>query len=222
VALDMGSGALGALQRYCDPRDLDAVALSHLHPDHCADLAALHVYLAHHPDGESACTVFGPFGTSGRINELRGSSDQSAALDAIAWQSGGSVAIGPMRITCESVAHPIPAYALRVEGPSEREARSSVVLAYSGDTDECDGIDVVAAGADVFLCEATYLERFAAERGTHLTGAAAGGIADRAGVDRLVLTHIPPWTDPNEVLAEAGASFSGALELACPGQHLVL
>jgi ribonuclease BN (tRNA processing enzyme) len=38
ILLDLGSGALGALHRYADPLAVDAVFLSHLHPDHCMDL----------------------------------------------------------------------------------------------------------------------------------------------------------------------------------------
>ncbi len=38
ILLDLGSGALGALQRYTDALAIDAVLFSHLHPDHCLDL----------------------------------------------------------------------------------------------------------------------------------------------------------------------------------------
>jgi ribonuclease BN (tRNA processing enzyme) len=222
IALDMGSGALGALQRYCDPRELDAVAISHLHPDHCADLAPLHVYLKHHPDGEQSVPVYGPFGTATRIDQLMGEDGRSSVLDTVVWQTGGSVSVGPMRVTCESVRHPVPAYALRIEGPSELPARSQAVLAYSGDTDVCDGLEVVASGADLFLCEATFVEASDAPEGLHLTARSAGTVAEHAGADRLVLTHVPPWTDPNTVKAEASQTYSGTLELAHAGLHLTV
>jgi ribonuclease BN (tRNA processing enzyme) len=38
LVLDLGNGALGALQRHVDPEAIDAVVLSHLHADHCLDL----------------------------------------------------------------------------------------------------------------------------------------------------------------------------------------
>ena len=41
MLLDLGSGALGPLQRLHRPLRVDAVLLSHLHPDHCFDLRAL-------------------------------------------------------------------------------------------------------------------------------------------------------------------------------------
>ncbi|WP_062076665.1 MBL fold metallo-hydrolase [Demequina globuliformis] len=220
VALDMGAGALGALQRFCDPRELDAVAITHLHPDHCADLASLHVYLKYHPDGPTTVPVYAPFGAAGRINQLRGETEPSEVLNPVVWQASGEVRIGPLHVTCEAVEHPVPAYALRIEGPSAEPARASAILTYSGDTDVCDGLDVAAAGADLFLCEASYLEEQDAPRGVHLTAAAAGAAAERAGVGRLLLTHIPPWTDCQRVLAEAAAHCDVDVSLARPGQHI--
>src|SRR3712207_1146197 len=49
VVLDLGNGTFGALQRYLDPFTIDALVLSHLHPDHCADVSALTVYRRYHP-----------------------------------------------------------------------------------------------------------------------------------------------------------------------------
>ncbi|WP_062069319.1 MBL fold metallo-hydrolase [Demequina sediminicola] len=219
IALDMGSGSLGALQRYCDPRQLDAVAITHLHPDHCADLAALHVYLKHHPDGPTTVPVYAPFGASGRIDQLRGASSHSDVLTPIVWQASGEARIGPVLLTCEAVTHPVPAYALRIEGPSSKPTRASAVIAYSGDTDVCDGLEVAAAGADLFVCEATYLSTDDHDRGVHLTGADAGATAESAGVEHLLLTHIPPWTDCANVLAEAVGTYAGKTTLAHPGQH---
>ena len=222
VALDLGAGALGALQRWCDPRELDAVALTHLHPDHCADLAALHAYLSYHPDGTLApVPVYGPFGTAARILQLRDATEPSPVLDVRPWQAGEDVAIGPLVLRAEVGEHTSPAYALRVEGPRE-DLAGDAVLGYSGDGDDCPGLERVARGADAFLCEATFLETHHAARGVHLTGRRAGAIAERVGVRRLILTHIPPWTDPNVALAEAEAEYSGPIEGAHSGLELLL
>lgn len=35
LVLDLGNGAVGALQHYTGLPDIDVVCLSHLHPDHC-------------------------------------------------------------------------------------------------------------------------------------------------------------------------------------------
>jgi ribonuclease BN (tRNA processing enzyme) len=51
LLLDLGNGALGALQRHVGLYDIDAVCLSHLHADHCLDLCAYYVARTFHPDG---------------------------------------------------------------------------------------------------------------------------------------------------------------------------
>lgn len=53
LLLDLGSGALGALQRYVDPLTVDAVLLSHLHADHCLDLSGYYVLRKYHPIGRA-------------------------------------------------------------------------------------------------------------------------------------------------------------------------
>ena len=216
VVLDLGSGSLGPLQRWCDPREIDAIVVTHLHPDHCADLAPLHVYLAHHSEGPSGpLALYAPFGTASRLDQLRGSPRTTDRFDIRAWQSGAAIEVGPLTITPRSVDHSTPAYAIRVEGPSEDAG--SCVLAYSGDGDECEGLDRTAEDATLLLCEATFTEAEEMPRGFHLTGRRAGALAARVGARALMLTHVPPWTDPNAPLAEAEAEYDGDITLARSG-----
>ena len=68
IVLDLGNGALGALQRYADPLAIDAVLLSHLHADHCIDLTSYYVLRKYHPTGpRPPIPVYGPDGTPGRL-----------------------------------------------------------------------------------------------------------------------------------------------------------
>jgi ribonuclease BN (tRNA processing enzyme) len=93
-----------------------------------------------------------------------------------------------------------------------------VTIAYTGDTDLCDGVAALADGADLLLAEAAYIEgRDDALRGVHLTGRRAGLVAAEGGVGRLVLTHLVTWNDPQTTLAEARAAFAGRIDLAAPG-----
>ncbi|WP_413450912.1 MBL fold metallo-hydrolase [Georgenia phoenicis] len=220
IVLDLGSGAFGALLRHLDPARLDAVVLSHLHADHVVDMTGLEVYRRYHPAGAlGPVRVLGPAGTPERIAALTMEEDLSA-LDASftfeAHTPGQAVTVGPLRIESVAVEHPVPAFGLRVTGPSE-DGEREVVLAYSGDSDACEGLVEAARDVDLFLCEAAFQEGRDEVRGIHLTGRRAGEAATRAAVRQLVLTHLPPWTDAEVVRAEAAEAYAGPIELASPG-----
>jgi ribonuclease BN (tRNA processing enzyme) len=72
----------------------------------------------------------------------------------------------------------------------------------------------LAEGADVFLCEASYLEGEDNPPDIHLTGRQAAEHATKAGVERLLLTHLVPWGDEDRTLAEAHSGFDGEITLA--------
>lgn len=223
VVLDLGNGALGPLQRYTDPAALDAVALSHLHADHVADVVVLGVMLRYAPCGPrpTPLPLHGPDGTRDRLSQLAGHDPATDTADQLAvrtWQAGVPVQVGPLTIEPVPVDHPVPAFGLRVTGPSSVRPGERVTLAYTGDTDACAGLDALAAGADLLLAEAAYLESTpGAPRGVHLTGRRAAQAAARGGARRLMLTHLVAWNDPAETLAEAAAVYDGPTELARPG-----
>ena len=227
VALDLGSGALGPLQRYLDPALLDAVALSHLHPDHYADMTGLQVYLTYRPGpgpaGRSGhrLPVYGPFGTASRLAAAYGNepgAEGEVCFDVRTWQAGHGVSIGPLTVTPVAMDHPVPAYGLLVAGPSEADPTRTVTLAYTGDTDECAGLEMLAREAEVLLAEAAFVEgRDDQVRGIHLTGLRAGRVAERGGVARLVLTHVPSWNEPGVAAREAAEVYDGPILTARPG-----
>ena len=68
IALDMGNGTFGALQRHTDAYALDGVVLSYLHADHCLDLTSFYVFRRYHPDGHApVIPVLGPTGSADRM-----------------------------------------------------------------------------------------------------------------------------------------------------------
>ena len=223
VVIDLGSGALGPLQRYTRLEALDALVLSHLHPDHFMDVCGLYVARRYAPDGPfpGALPVFGPSGVAARISQAYGAdpADVAATFDIRELTDGIPMPVGPLTVTPYAVQHPVEAYGVRVEA---RAGRRGEVLAYTGDTDSCAALLPLAKGADLFLAEASFQEGRDEARGVHLTGLRAGQAAADAGCRRLLLTHVPVWTDPQVVLAEARSAFPGPVELARPGDvHVV-
>ena len=227
VLVDLGSGALGPLQKYGDPTALDAVALSHLHADHVADMVVLNVLRRYRPDGPCApVDVWGPVGTAERLTQIAGgdpATDVSGQFTVRTWEAGAPVTVGPLTITPVPVLHPVPAFGIRVTGPSDDDPARTVTLAYTGDTDACPGLDELATGADLLLSEAAFIEgRDDAVRGVHLTGRRAGAAAARGGTGRLVLTHLPAWTPAPTAVAEARSVYAGPIDVAAPGATYVL
>jgi ribonuclease BN (tRNA processing enzyme) len=219
VLLDLGSGALGPLQRYLAPDQIDAVLLSHLHPDHCVDLCGLYVALRYNPAGPAAgkLPVYGPADTSARLAALYGGeegNDLAEVFDVREWQPGEAIRIGPFSVVPRRVDHPVEAYGMRIE---RRTPARTAVLAYSGDTDICPELITLAEGADILLAEAAFVEGRDTSRHVHLTGLRAGEVATRAGVKQLLLTHLPVWTDPVTALAEAATSFEGESRVVSAG-----
>jgi ribonuclease BN (tRNA processing enzyme) len=220
IVIDLGSGSLGPLQRLIDLREIDAVIVSHLHPDHFMDLCGLYVARRYHPAGPvcEPLLVYGPEHTAERILQAYGP-DAAEELPKVyrvrPLTDGGQFMVGPVRVTSQLVDHPVTAYGLRFEHDDR-------VIAYSGDTDACPSLLELARDADLLLAEASFQEGRDETRGVHLTGRRAGEAARDAGARRLVLTHVPVWTRLDVVIDEAKQVYPGPVEGAVAGASYVL
>ncbi len=218
LVLDLGNGALGSLQRHAPLESIGAVMLSHLHADHCLDLCSFYVVRKYHPEGPlGPLTVYGPSGAGDRIARAYDLPSAEAMAGEFTFRAYPEEAftVGPFTVSVARVDHPGTSYALGLSDGAH-------TLVYSGDTAPCDSIDQFASGADLLLAEASFVETADNPEHLHMTGREAATLAERAGVGRLVLTHIPPWHSPEAVLAEASPHFTGTTTLACAGASFVV
>jgi ribonuclease BN (tRNA processing enzyme) len=220
VVLDLGHGTFGPLQAYVDPAEVDAIIISHLHPDHCIDLTAYIVSLRYGGEGhrafgpEGRIPLIGPSGTRDRIGAAYDPLARKLGLQELfGFSTPASGELGPFALSFATVNHPIPTTAVRI-------THNDRSLVYSADTGESPELISLAHGADVFLCEASFAPDDEYVPDLHLTGRQAGEHANKAGVDRLIVTHVPPWTSPEVQASEAAEEFHGVVELATPGAEI--
>ena len=223
LVLDLGPGSFGQLYRYLDPAQVDAIGLTHLHPDHCLDLTGFYVaatYSASAPWPRVA--VHGPAATARRMAnayEVPGARPERAAgiadrFDYRTWQPGQQ--IGPFTVTTVPAAHPVEAYSLRVAGPAGE------TLVYTGDTGPNPALAGFSADADLLLAEAAFPDAADNPPGLHLSGRDAARLATAARTRQLVLTHIPPWIDRLRTLEEARSHCAGPVRLAEAGLRFTI
>ena len=234
VLVDCGGSPLQKLLLAAvDPATLVHVVITHLHVDHAYGLPALVQSLiltrreapltvsCREEHVEPLRAVLGAFGLLGRPGafplELAGVPARQGAfpleLAGVPARPGAAVAAtASFRITAAPNDHgSMPNLAVRVD------AGDVGGVVYSSDTSPCDAVVELARGAETLVHEATFSAgRDSGRVGAHSTAAEAGEIAARAGVRRLILTHIDPafHDDPASLVREAATRFSGEVEIA--------
>lgn len=210
VVFDLGNGTLGNLCRATDAYALDAVFVTHLHPDHYLDLFALMAMLRYAPEGpRPSLPLFGPAGLVERMQCLLSESAKADVTDAFAFTAlaaGEPVALPPLTVTPHAVEHHGDSFALVAEAEGRR-------LCYTSDTKLSDPVREAVRGADVILADATLPEAYAG-LAPHMTPAQAGELATGAGASKLVLTHLWPTVPRGEILDGATSAYRGTVLLA--------
>lgn len=203
--LDAGAGTLANLQTHLEPGSLDAVVLSHEHPDHWTDLEGWHNVLRF-VLLRQGFPVYAP----GRLKE-RTYHDMSPW---VAWHDvadGDRVTVGTFQLTFSQTDHGPETLAVRVDAP---EAGPSV--GYSADTGSKWSLEALGSGLDLVLCEAT-VPRALEGMMQHLSARQAGEQARAAGAERLVLTHLWPTLDAEQARAEGSEAFGSEVDVAVVG-----
>jgi ribonuclease BN (tRNA processing enzyme) len=117
VWLDCGNGTFAHLQQYLPIEDLDAVVITHEHPDHCVDLYGLHVLLQYGLE-RGGLPVFAPEGLEQRLGVLVG--DWGGTFEWQVVDEGDAVTVGQLALRVTRTDHPPPTYAVELRGDDKR------------------------------------------------------------------------------------------------------
>jgi ribonuclease BN (tRNA processing enzyme) len=211
VLLDAGNGSTANLLRFVDWSELDGVAVSHRHVDHCIDLVGAFYAMRFAAPRSERLPLHAPAEVAETLRGLLSSDSAHRFDDVFAARevaAGDRSSFGPVEIEYFASEHPPPSVSMRVSVDDR-------VLAYSGDSAGGPGLVECASGADLLLCEASWAgDPSGLPTGVHLTARGAAEVATAAGVDRLLLTHVAGGTDRDLALREAREHFAGPVELA--------
>ena len=216
LLVDVGYATLPRLLGLIGAEQVDAVFISHGHPDHCADLNPLLRARTLRDDKPVPLPVYALPGALDAVLAL----DRPGMLDDAyvrhEFTAGARLEIGPFQAETRLLPHWVPNAGVRLTAGGR-------VLAYTGDTGPSPEVVELARGADLLLAEASYVDQVPEDSEHDLTSARqAGRQAAEAGVGRLLLTHFWPGTDRTAARAAAGAGYDGEIGAAEPGLVLDL
>jgi ribonuclease BN (tRNA processing enzyme) len=206
LLIDCGSGVLSMMQNLIEPEQLDAVILSHYHPDHIADIGVLqHARLIQGFLGKSFGTlpVYGHTLDKPEFEKLT----YKNITEGINYDPNHSVNIGPFNINFLQTNHPVPCYAMRIEADGK-------VLVYTGDTSFIKELIHFSTEADLLLCECNFYGNQNGQNAGHMNSFDAGTLANEARVKNLILTHLPHYGELEQLITEAKTKYDGPIALA--------
>jgi ribonuclease BN (tRNA processing enzyme) len=205
LLLDLGYAIVPRLLERVDATEIDAVYVTHGHPDHCADLNPLLRARALRDDPSGPLDVYAPPGALNAVLALDRPGMLSGAFRLHEFEPGAEFRIGPFRAATCLVPHWLPNAAIRL-------STEDYALAYTGDGGPCPEMTELARGVDLLLAEASYVDEVPADsRGRLSTASDAGRLARESGAGRLLLTHLMHGQDPAAATRAAAAEYAGEI-----------
>jgi ribonuclease BN (tRNA processing enzyme) len=216
LLLDLGQGSFPRIFPHVPPPELDAVVISHLHPDHFIDLVPLRHYLRYEFEPARRVRVLGPAALAQRLDALHAEPGFTAASLDCETLGTGTRRIGGLMLEAAPVLHTSESYAVRVatdDGPG---------LVYSGDCGRASDLAPLVRHGDALLTEVAFGPGPVPPGVLHLDGHAVGELAAATGPGRILLTHVLSGKDPVATIAAIHEHWDGPVAFAWPGDAVEL
>jgi ribonuclease BN (tRNA processing enzyme) len=211
LLVDPGYAIVPRLLELLPPEAIDAVLVSHGHPDHVADLNPLLRARLMTDDEAAPLPVYALPDALSRVLALDQITALKDASEVHEFVAGDSLSIGPFSIESRLLPHSIPNAGVRI-------STGGSSITYTGDAGPTDDLVALATGTDLLLAEATYVESVpAGNEGVLNSALVVGQQARLAGAAGLMLTHLLPGTDPEASRVAAGRFFDDSIAIATPG-----
>lgn len=211
LLLDLGQGSFPRLAAAIEPADLDAVLISHLHPDHFIDLVPLRHYLAYQITPPGVVRVVAPEGLSARIDALHdrpGFTGQTLACEAYPAEP---FRVGSLEIEARRVRHTADSHAVRIAPPN------GPGLVYSGDCGVAADLAPLIHAGDTLLVEVSFGSGPVPTGAMHLDAPSIAALAAASHPGRILLTHIQMGLDREAPVRIVSAALDGPVQLVDPG-----
>ena len=218
ILLDLGQGSFPRLAGSLEPSGLDAVAISHLHPDHFIDLVALRHYLRWQFQPRRRVRVLAPVGLATRLDALHDEPGFTAASLDVEDVTPGALTIGALTLEARRVAHSRDSHAFRVAVAHD----TGPGLVYTGDCGRAEDLDPLIRPGDTLLSEVSFGPGPVRSGVAHLDGPTVAALAVRTGVANLLLTHLQMGFDATATIASVRATFDGPVTLVAPGDRFAV
>jgi ribonuclease BN (tRNA processing enzyme) len=215
LLLDLGQGSFPRLAGALEPSSLDAVVVSHLHPDHFIDLVALRHYLCWQFKPPRRVRVMAPAGLGGRLDGLHEQPGFTAAALDVEEVVPGVRTIAGLTIEARRVTHTGDSHAYRVAGADD----GGPGLVYSGDCGRAEDLDALVRPGDTLLSEVSFGPGPVPPGAAHLDGPAVAALANRTGIATVLLTHLQMGFDETATIESVTSTFSGPVSLVAPGDR---
>ncbi len=216
VVLDLGQGSFPNLARELEPSTLDAVVISHLHPDHFVDLVALRHYLHWEFRPPRRVRVLAPGDLRKRLDGVAGERGFADAVFAVDGIAEAQVEVGGLVMEAGRVTHTDESYGFRISSPG------GIGLVYSGDCGVAEDLEPLVRPGDALLSEVAFGPGPVPPGALHLDGPAVGRLAARTRVGRVLLTHIQMGFDRDATLRSVCDRYDGPVEFVDPGTRISL
>jgi len=210
IWVDCGPGTLSTLQQHIALDQLDAILVSHHHPDHCAELPVVYNAYKYFTSVSSIKVI----STSDVRRVTDAFQPEGNSSDVFDWEivADSSVCeVGDISVSFSRTDHPVETLAMRFSCGSES-------IVYTADTGKNWSVSELGFGANIVLGEGTLLDQNADSSIPHISCGHLASEANEAKAHRLIVTHVPPGSDPAKHLEEAAAVFDGQVELATAGR----